>query len=65
MKVERVESRGYMFTWDDPYRTNVYAINGDKHLFICDTFLGNEPMEEALNYLRGEGINNPATLLCA
>jgi glyoxylase-like metal-dependent hydrolase (beta-lactamase superfamily II) len=45
-----------MFTWDDPYPTNVYAINGNKHLFICDTFLGIEPMEEALTYLRSEGI---------
>lgn len=56
MKVERVGSRGYLFTWDDPYTTNVYAINGDKHLFICDTFLGNEPMEEVLKHLRAEEI---------
>ncbi len=62
MKVERVESRGYMFTWDDPYRTNVYAINGDKHLFICDTFLGIEPMEEVLKHLRAEEINKPVVV---
>ncbi len=62
MKVERVGSRGYMFTWDDPYRTNVYAINGDKHLFICDTFLGIEPMEEVLKHLRAEEINKPVVV---
>ena len=66
-RIRKVESptfgsRGYLFTWNDPYRTNVYAINGDKHLFICDTFLGIEPMEEALKHLRGEGIGNPVVV---
>ncbi len=45
-----------------PYRTNVYAINGDKHLFICDTFLGIEPMEKVLAHLRAEGINKPVNV---
>ncbi len=62
MKVQQVGSRGYLFTWDEPYKTNVYAINGDKHLFICDTFLGIEPMEEAHEYLRGAGIDKPVVV---
>jgi hypothetical protein len=28
VQVQKVGSRGYLFTWVDPYRTNVYVING-------------------------------------
>lgn len=52
-------SRGYLFTFNDPYRVNVYAIDASEHLFICDTYLGTEPMQEAVKTLRGEGIDKP------
>lgn len=52
----KVGSRGYLFTWMEPYRTNVYVIIGEKQVFVIDTFLGNEPMEELNNKLDEEGI---------
>ncbi len=58
MNWQKVGSRGYLFTFEDPYQTNVYVINGDKHLFICDTFLGTESMEEVLKVLKTEEIEN-------
>lgn len=51
MKVQEVGTRGFFFSFDDPYRTNLYVINGEQYLFICDTFLGPEPMKEVLSFL--------------
>jgi glyoxylase-like metal-dependent hydrolase (beta-lactamase superfamily II) len=58
MKVQEVGTRGFLFTFDDPYRTNVYAINGEKYLFICDTFLGPDPMKEVLKFLKDKGFTS-------
>ncbi|MEJ2249702.1 MAG: MBL fold metallo-hydrolase [Candidatus Lokiarchaeota archaeon] len=54
MKSKKVGERGFIFTFEDPYKTNVYIIDTEKYLFICDTFLGNRPMEEIMNFLRNE-----------
>jgi cyclase len=59
MDYTRVGSRGFLFTFNDPYRVNVYAIDASEHLFICDTYLGTEPMQEVVKTLRGEGIDKP------
>jgi len=40
----------------EPYHTNVYAIVGSRHVFVVDTFLGPEPMEEVKTRLVNEGI---------
>ena len=56
MKIQKVASRGFLFTFDDPYKTNVYVINGNKHIFVCDTFLGPDPMEKVLTYLEKNGV---------
>lgn len=39
-----------------PYHTNLYAIDCPKRIFIIDTFLGPEPMEEVKSQLNKEGI---------
>jgi glyoxylase-like metal-dependent hydrolase (beta-lactamase superfamily II) len=39
-----------------PYHTNVYAIIAPKRVFIVDTFLGPEPMEEVKSQLTKEGV---------
>ena len=59
MEYTRVGKRGYLFTFTDPYRVNVYAVDADEHLFICDTYLGIEPMKDVLGTLRDAGIDKP------
>ena len=54
MKVQKVGSRGYLFTFDEPYKTNIYVINATHHLFICDTFLGSDPIKEVMKFLDKE-----------
>lgn len=54
MKVQKVGSRGYLFTFDEPYKTNLYVINATHHLFICDTFLGPDPIKDVMKFLDKE-----------
>ncbi len=56
MKAQKVGSRGFLFTFEDPYKTNMYVINADKHIFVCDTFLGPDPIKEVLKYLDKNGV---------
>lgn len=57
MDFQRIGSRGLLFTWMEPYHTNVYVISGPKRVFVIDTFLGPDPMGEVLARLREEGID--------
>ncbi len=52
MDIHSVGKRGTVFEFDDPYRTNVYVINGDKHVFVCDTFCGSDSMEIIKEHLK-------------
>ena len=63
MKVQEVGTRGFFFSFDDPYRTNIYAINGEKYLFICDTFLGPDPMKEVLKFLDDKGFTSKSIIV--
>ena len=58
MKATKVGSRGYFFSFDDPYFTTLYVINGKNRIFICDTFLGPVPMREVLKFLEKEGVKD-------
>ncbi|MBN1683457.1 MBL fold metallo-hydrolase [Candidatus Bathyarchaeota archaeon] len=40
MEYQKVGTRGHLFTFNEPYLTNVYVINGKKHIIFLDTFLG-------------------------
>jgi|GEM_PF-341162 len=51
MKLGRVGTRGTFFTFETPFKTNVFVVNGGNHVFLCDTFLGTDPMEEIKRYL--------------
>ncbi|MBU7014909.1 MAG: MBL fold metallo-hydrolase [Theionarchaea archaeon] len=53
MNVKRIGTRGIVFTFFelDQYPTNVFVIDGPSHFFVCDTFLGPEPMTEMKTYL--------------
>ncbi|MCG3216898.1 MAG: MBL fold metallo-hydrolase [Candidatus Heimdallarchaeota archaeon] len=57
MKTQKVGGRGFLFTFDDPYKTTMYVINGNKHIFICDTFLGPDPIADVLKYLEDNGVS--------
>ncbi len=46
MKTQEVRARGVLFTFEEPYRTNVFVTDGEKHVFISDTFLGSESVEK-------------------
>ena len=52
MKVQKVGSRGYVFTFEDPYKLNIYVINGEEYIFICDTGFGSDSVNEILDYLK-------------
>ncbi len=55
--------RGILFTFDNPYKTNVYAIITKQRIFICDTFLGPEPMAEIMHYLKEKVTSNKELII--
>ena len=56
MDLQKVGSRGYLFTFNNPYLTNVYVINTPKHIYVLDTFLGPTPMRLMKDQLAKEGV---------
>ena len=55
MSSSRTGSRGMLVSFDEPYYTNVYIIFGDEHVFVLDTFLGNESMKIVHHLIEDEG----------
>ena len=55
MSSRRISARGVLVWFDDPYRTNVYIILGDEHVFVLDTFLGNDSMKIVHRLIEDEG----------
>lgn len=60
MKIERIGSRGVLFTFgegDAPfeYNTSVYLIDTGKRLFLCDTHTGPRSMETVKKYIKDNG----------
>lgn len=57
MQISKVSSRGYVFTFFELKNTefncttNVYVINANKHIFICDTFLGPKYMKKIIKFI--------------
>jgi len=58
MKSERVGTRGFLFGFEEPYRINVFVIDGNRHVFVCDTCLGSEPMNLVKEYLAEKGLDS-------
>ncbi len=54
--MKEIGTRGLLFSFDNPYKTNIYVINGEKFVFICDTFLGPDPMNEVIKELKKKGF---------
>ncbi len=55
MKFEKIGNRGLLFSFEDPYLTNVHVILGNDHVFVLDTFLGNDSMKIVLSKIAEEG----------
>ncbi len=55
MSSTRIGKRGVLVSYDDPYHTNVYIIFGDEHVFVLDTFLGNDSMKIVHQLFEDEG----------
>ncbi len=53
---QRIAERGHLFTWEDPYLCNTYAIDAPTHTFIVDTYLGPDPMREVKEALISLGV---------
>lgn len=53
MDIKKIGDRGVLFTFYElgGFETNVYVINGHKHIFIADTFLGPKAMEGVKEYI--------------
>jgi glyoxylase-like metal-dependent hydrolase (beta-lactamase superfamily II) len=58
MKVQEVGSRGYVFTFEDPYKLNIYVINGDQTIFFCDTGFGSDSVDQILEFLEKQSITS-------
>jgi cyclase len=55
MEIKEVGSRGTLFTFDDlGIPTNVYVINGKENVYILDTYLGPDCMEEINEYIKAK-----------
>ncbi|MDH4215094.1 MAG: MBL fold metallo-hydrolase [Candidatus Thorarchaeota archaeon] len=48
LKIQRLGTRGSLFTFDEDYLTNVYIVFGPEHTFILDTHLGPDSMKYVL-----------------
>jgi len=68
MSPTKVGSRGFVFTFDDlstpevACPTNVYLIDGKKHIFLCDTFLGPQSMEQIIVFMKRELEEKPLVI---
>ncbi|UJG43075.1 MAG: MBL fold metallo-hydrolase [Candidatus Heimdallarchaeum endolithica] len=63
MEIQQIGKRGILFTFFEPYKTNVFAIIGEKHTFICDTFLGPESMKSVIKYLKEQKKFLPTNII--
>lgn len=66
MEVRRIGERGFLFIFEfgdaGTDTTNIYLINGEKHWFVIDTFLGPGAISEVNAYL-GEKIDKKPTIV--
>lgn len=58
MKTLKIGARGILFTFEDPYETNVFVICSENYSFICDTFLGSEAMDKVTLHLKENGSSS-------
>lgn len=59
MQFKRLGARATVFSFPELGQTNLLAIYGNRFTYICDTFLGPEPMEEIKQVIKDDGRNQP------
>lgn len=57
-RIQKIGTRSILFTFEAPFKTNVFLIKGKSCIFICDTFLGSEPMKTVERYLDENGLGS-------
>ena len=62
MRIELVGTRGRIVSFPELSRTNLYLVYGPEHTFLCDTFLGPEPMERVKKMLTADGRTQPVVV---
>lgn len=60
MDIKHVGNRGILFSFDDIGDiTNVYVINGDRYIYIIDTFIGPKAMNPVNSYIESNMGEKP------
>jgi glyoxylase-like metal-dependent hydrolase (beta-lactamase superfamily II) len=59
MRVDPIGERGQIVSFPELGCTNLYLIYGPRHTFLCDTYLGPDPMEEIKALLATQGRTQP------
>lgn len=59
MVVTPVGQRGRIVSFPELGTTNIYLVLASRRTFVCDTFLGPEPMAEVKAFLAAEGRTQP------
>jgi len=55
MDVIEAGQRGFVFSFQEPFLTNVYVVLGDEATYFCDTFLGPTAIEQILSWFNHNG----------
>lgn len=58
MQIEQIGERNVTVIHERPFRTITHLILGEKRVYVCDTFLGPEPMREVSEVLRDRGASD-------
>lgn len=62
MHLESVGKRGKVISFPELDQTNIYLIFGPTRTFLCDTFLGPDPMEDVIKFLANQGRTQPVVV---
>ncbi|MFW9894065.1 MAG: MBL fold metallo-hydrolase [Candidatus Thorarchaeota archaeon] len=63
MQIAKIGKRGLLFSFKDPFLTNVYVIVSRNWVFILDTFLGSQSMDIVKQELMNEGHSDLPTII--
>lgn len=62
MKIKRINERNIMISFPELEQTNILVIYGESFTYICDTFLGPEPMEKVKDIIKEDKREKPIIL---
>ena len=55
MKIQKIGERNLVVAFLEPFYTTTHLIFGDNRVYVCDTFLGPEPMKEIAKIIKENG----------